>query len=169
MNDPYDILDCALQSRYLTLADLPKASVWHHLPAQLRSALASALDEGEPLGTVLRLVWQVRARHLDKPSADRAGEQTRATAELRLGLLHLRYREGRIGADELLTRAFHVADSYVCSVDGRPFLQLRRELQAGRLSGSAAARVADVFAPYTELAAQCVERWGLGIRCRGSH
>jgi len=164
VNDPYEILDCALRSRYLALADLPSAPVWHRLPAELRSALADALAAGKSLRDIVPLVWQVRMRLLGKPAADRTGERTRATVELRLGLMYLGYREGRMGAADLLTRAFHVADSYVCGMDGRPFLQLRRELEAGGVDGPAGARVAELFAPYTVLAAECVERWGLRVR-----
>lgn len=164
MDNPYDILDCALRSRYLAPADLPKAPLWHRLPAELRSTLTDALAVGGTLKVVLPLVWQVRARLLGRPVEDRAGERTRAAARLRLGLLHLRYREGRSGADELLTRAFHVADSYVCGVDARPFLQLHRELKATEASGSTEARVAELFAPYTAFAEECVEHWGLALR-----
>ncbi len=164
MYDPYDILDCALRSRYLTPGDLPSAPIWDRLPAELRSALAEALAAGKSLRAVVSLVWQVRARLLGKPPADPTGERTRSVVGLRLGLLYLGYREGRMGAAELLTRAFHVADSYVCGVNGRPFLQLRRELETGGVDGPAYARVAELFAPYTALAADCVGRWGLRVR-----
>jgi hypothetical protein len=166
VNDPYEVLDCALRSRYLALEDLPSAPVWDRLPAELRSALADALAAGQSLWAVVPLVWQVRARLLGKPLADRTGERTRLMVELRLGLMYLGYREGWMRAGELLTRALHVADSYVCSIDGRPFLQLRHELEAGGVDVPADARVTELFAPYTMLAEEYVEYWGLRVRRR---
>ncbi len=160
MDDPYDVLDCALRSRYLAPVDLPRTAFWRRLPAELRSALAEALADDASLKAVVPLVWQVRARLLGKPATDY--ERTRATARLRLGLLYLAYREGRMGADELLSRAFQVADSYVCGVDARPFARLRGELQAGGSGESAAPHIAALFAPYGESAAECVGRWELG-------
>jgi hypothetical protein len=154
--DQFDALDCALQSRYLELDALPAALIWGHLPGELRAVLADALAVGEPLGTVRRLVWQIRAQLLGKP--DSSDARTKETAGLQLGLLHLRHREGRLEAGELLTRAFHVADSYVCGIDPRPFLRLRGEMAAGEPDGG---RVAALFTPYTAPAEQCVQQWGL--------
>jgi hypothetical protein len=150
--DTFDVLDCALRTRFLEVDDLPATPIWSRLPAEL----AVLLLADEPLGGLLRLVWQVREQLLGKP--DRGDARTRATATLQLGLLFLRHQEGRLEADELLTRAFHVADSYVCGVDPRPFLRLRRELEAG---SSDRGRVAALFAPHTALAEQCVQQWGL--------
>ena len=165
MDDPYDVLDCALRSRYLAPADLPRTPFWLRLPAELRSALAEVLAGDASPKVVVPLVWQVRARLLGKPTTDY--ERTRATTRLRLGLLYLAYREGRIGADELLSRAFHVADSYVCDVDARPFAQVRRELEGGASGELAEPRLAALFAPYADLAVECVGRWGLGPPLKG--
>jgi hypothetical protein len=154
--DQFDVLDSALRSRYLELDALPAAPVWGHLPGELRAALADALAAGEQLGAALRLVWQIRAQLLGKP--DSSDTRTQETAALLLGLLYLRHRERRLEAGELLTRAFHVADSFVCGVDPRPFLRLRRELEAGVPDGG---RVAALFAPYTAPAEQCAQQWGL--------
>ncbi len=163
MDDPYGTLDCALRSRYQAPADLPSAPLWNHLPAELQSALAEALTGGASVRTVVPLIWQVRTRVIGPPPADGTGKRTRVTARLQLGLLYLGYREGRMGANELLRRAVQVADSYVCGVDVRPFAQLRRELEAGASHESAASRVAALFAPYAALAAECVEHWGLRV------
>jgi hypothetical protein len=154
--DTFDVLDCALRSGYLELAALTAAPIWGRLPSELRTALADALAAGEPLGTVRRLVWQVRARLLGKPDSSEALNE--AYVALRLGLLALRHREGGLETDELLIRGFHIADSYVCGVDPRPFLRLRRALAAGEPDGG---RVAVLFEPYTAPAEQCVQQWGL--------
>ncbi len=158
MDDPYDVLDCVLRSRYLAPADLPHTPFWHRLPIELQSALTDALASDASLKVVVPLVWKVRARLLGKPTGDY--ERTRATVRLRLGLLYLGYRKGRIAADELLSSAFHVADSYVCGVDAKPFVWLRHELQASGLGESAAPQIAALFAPYEALAAECVGHWG---------
>jgi hypothetical protein len=164
VDDPYDILDCALRSRYLAPEDSPKATVWHNLPAELRSALADALASGADLRRVVPLIWQVRTRLHGPPSRQEADGRTQATVRLRLGLLYLCYREGRIGAEELLSRAFQVADSYVCDVDARPFARLCRELRGGTSVESVAPRVAALFSLYLAPAVGCVESWGLRLQ-----
>jgi hypothetical protein len=73
-------------------------------------------------------------------------------------LLYLLHREGKLGASELLTKAFHIADSYVCGVEPRPFLRLRREFET---NGPNEASLATLFAPYTAFAEQCLQQWGL--------
>jgi hypothetical protein len=169
MDDPFDVLDAALRSRYLAPADLPSVSFWHRLPTELRSVFSDALARGASLKTIVPLVWQVRARLLGKPAADY--ERTQFTVELRLGLLHLIYCEGRIGADELLSSASRVADSYIwsesdredCCAAARPFQRLRSELATEGQAGAAMDRIAVLFAPYTAIAKECIERWGLVV------
>jgi hypothetical protein len=158
MDDPFAVLDCALRSRYVAPEALPALPVWERLPSELRTGLTHALAAGQSLAEVVPLVWRVRAELHGKPEPDESGERTRATAALRLGLLYLAHREGRLGQAELLTHAFHVADSYVCGVDPRPFLRLRTELAAGRPDGG---RLTALFAPYAGPAERCVARWGL--------
>ena len=152
--DTFDVLDCALRTHFLEVEDLPATPIWNRLPAEL--AAAALLFSDEPLGDLLRFVWQVREELLGKP--DSSDARTQATATLQLGLLFLRHQEGRLEVGELLTRAFHAADSYVCGVDPRPFLRLRRELEAGSPDSG---RVAALFAPHAALAEQCVQQWGL--------
>jgi hypothetical protein len=53
------------------------------------------------------------------------------------------------------------ADRHDCCAAGRPFVRLRRELREGNQIGSAEDRIAELFAPYTALATEYVERWGL--------
>jgi len=142
----------------MALADLPRAPFWRLLPDQLQAELANTLAAGEPRGTAIRLLWSVRERLLGKPSTDY--ERTRARCRLRLGLMYLTYRERRMEAYELLSRAFHVADSYVCGLDGRPFLRLRRELE-GAEAAAAHDSLSELFAPYVAEAEECVARWGL--------
>jgi hypothetical protein len=151
--DIFDVLDCALRTRFLAVEDLPTAPIWRCLPVELSAALALT---DEPPGDALRLIWQVRERLLGKPECSE--ERTRATAALRLGLLALMHRDGRLEVGELLTQAFHVADSYVCGVDPRPFLHLRGELASGNPDGG---RLAELFAPYAAAAEQHVQQWGL--------
>lgn len=151
--DIFDILDCALRTHFLEVVDVPSAPIWARLPAELSAALALT---DESLGGVLRLVWQIREQLLGKPDSSEARALERVS--LQLGLLSLRHREGRLEVGELLTRAFHITDSYVCGVAPQPFLHLRRALAAGEPDGG---RVALLFAPYTESAEQCVQQCGL--------
>lgn len=157
MDDVFEVLDCVLRSRYRAPEVLPTLPIWERLPTELQSAFATALERCEPLGTIVRLVWQVREELHGKREADRSGEWTRAYAPLRLGLLYLAHQEGRLDTDKLLAHAFHVADSYVCNIDPRPFSLLLRE----PASSSLATSVAGLFAHYAQVAQQCVERWGL--------
>jgi hypothetical protein len=154
--DVFDVLDCALRSGYLAPEALPTTQLWSRLPEELRSSLADAFVTRKRLDTAL--VWQVRRALLGKPASDESGERTRTTAALLLGLLYLMYRDGRLEAAELLTRAGRVADSYVCDVAPRPFFRLRAELATG---GSDEGRVAALFSPYLERAEQCIRQWGL--------
>jgi hypothetical protein len=154
--DQFDALDGALRSRYLRLDALPSAPIWERLPSELRTALAGALAANEPLGTVLRLLWQIRAQLLGKPESSKARGEERAT--LLLGLFALRHYESRLDTRELLSRAFHVADSYVCEIDARPFLRLRSALDAGEPERG---RIAALFEPYVAFAEQSIQHWGL--------
>lgn len=158
MHDLLHVLDCALRSRYVVPGALPGLPVWERLPSELRAGLTHAVATGQPLREVVRLVMRVRAELHGKPVPDESGDLTLGTAALRLGLLYLAYREGWLGPTELLTQAFHVADSYECGVDPRPFLRLRAELAAGRPDGG---RVAELFAPYIGPTERCVAGWGL--------
>ena len=160
MDDQFRILDCALQSGYTAPAASPTLPIWKHLPEQLCAAVTGATAVGATLKEISKVVWRVRAELHGKPESDTTGEMTRAYARLRLGLHYLAYRERRLGVVELLTQGWFVADSYYCEVDPRPFLRLRAELEAGKPVED---RVAALFAPYVEQAAQCVERWGLQV------
>ncbi len=128
--------------------------------------MSDAIAAGEPLRTVVPLVWQIREQLFGKTeSSDTRTDETQTsdteteeTVALLLGLHHLRYLEGRSNANELLTHAFHIADSYVCKVDSRPFLRLRRDLEAGNSDGN---RLAALFVPYTSIAERFVQQWGL--------
>jgi hypothetical protein len=162
VNDPYDVLDCALRSQYLTLGDLQRALVWHRLPLELRSALAEAIAAGASRGTVLRLLWQVRMQQFVK-TPDSTVERSQSKVKLLLGLLHLRYREGRLAADELLSLAFHYADSYICGLNARPSLRLRDELLSTEAKASEASLIAKLFEEYTPFAEGYVKEWGFGM------
>jgi hypothetical protein len=80
MDDPFDVLDCALRSRYVAPEALPALPVWERLPSELRAGLTHALAAGQPLGKVVPLVWRVRAELHGKPEPDESGERTRGTA-----------------------------------------------------------------------------------------
>ena len=155
MDDLFIILDCALRSRYLASKSLPDLPVWKKLPDELRTALEDALATEKPCRLV---IWQVRVELPGKPERDYTGERNEAMVALQLGLLYLKYREGRLDFVELLSHAFHVADSWICNVEARPFLRLRADLVAGQPDDG---RLEELFAPYTGLAEVCVARWGL--------
>jgi hypothetical protein len=157
VNDIFQVLGCALRSRYCAPEVLPTLPIWTRFPSELRSALAMAIERCEPLRSIERLVWQVSAELHGKPEEAGTSEWSRASASLILGLLYLAYQEGRIDTTELLTRAFHYTDSHVCNIDPRPFIRLRNELALSSVSTA----VAELFAPYAQVAQQCVEHWGL--------
>lgn len=156
--DLFLALICALRSGYAAVADLPGLPAWGRLPATLRGPLGEAVAAGATLREVSPLIGRARVEHLGPPAPDDTGERTREIVALLLGLLALAHREGRLGPAELLTRAWRVADSYVCDLDSWPFVRLGRALAAGEPDGG---RVAALFAEYIGPAEAAVERWGL--------
>lgn len=158
MLDVYTVLDVALRSGYLTTPDLPAVALWGRLPGELRSAVVVALASGGGLETVLPAIWEVRAsRHGKPPVWD--DEAMTGLVRLKLGMAYLAYRKGSFGADELLKRAFHAADSYDWDPpQQRDFLDRRREVKD---DGPDDITLAILFEPYLDAATRYVEEWGL--------
>lgn len=156
MDELHHVLICGLRCGYLSRKSLPHTAIWGRLPEELRSALAEALARDEPIHSALTR-WRRQVGF--QPTRDDTGQRTQYAVDLQLGLLYLRYRDGRIGARELLTQAFHIADSYACHQDGRTFLELRRSAETG---GEVESRITELFGPYQPVAEVAVEQWGLG-------
>jgi len=156
MLDVYTALDVALRSQYLTTFTLPAAPIWGQMTAELRSAFVVALASGGRK-TALAAMWSIRELRHGKPYWG-DGRDT-FHVRLKLGMLYLAHLKGNFGADELLSHAFHTADSYVWDKpQQRDFLDRRREVNR---VGPDAGNLAALFAPYLDAATQCVEEWGL--------
>ena len=169
IDDPFEILSAVVRSRYLAMADLPKVPFWNRLPVELQNALNDAIAAKAGLNEVAKTTLKLRVTMFGDPLS-RSDDTQNEFVFLMLGLIYLSYREGRIGWDELLARAFHIGDSYLVRVGefyerhgGAPFAKLRHELSDRDFIDTDEARIDSLFEPYRAIAKKHVELWGLKI------
>lgn len=157
MNDVFEAIDVALRSRYLLLENLNKVPLWNLLPSELKTELTTLLENGPTLKTVIPTIWKVRAALLGKPV--RLGDSQEFVLKM-LGFLYLAFQKGNLSSSELLCRASHIIDSYVCEIDIVPFNKCRKT--HGLIPpDDFTANLNYLFEPYIPAASECIIKWGL--------
>lgn len=155
MLDFFSVLDAAITSGYRTVSDLRRTMAWDRIPVAMQQALLGNLGSGVDAVKVKEIIWgYVRDSELVAENSDERLSHT--IAMLHLGFLYLAYEEGRIGIRDLLTRAFRIADSYVCEIDASTFLEYRRRLTTEEVSES---EVALLFGPFCHFAREHLNYW----------
>ena len=157
MNDVFEAIDVALRSRYLLLEDLKKVPLWNILPNELQTELTTLLDNGTSLRSVIPTIWRVRGAIFGKPVSQDSSQEF---VSMMLGFLYLAFQKGNLSSSELLCRASHIIDSYVCEIDIVPFNKCRKT--HGLIPpDDFTANLNYLFEPYIPAASECIIKWGL--------
>lgn len=148
-DDPFEILDCALRSRYLSLTDIPNVPFWNKLPGPLQNQIRLALSQGHDLVAIRRMIGKVRKDLLGENTNDLNCNRNKIYAPLVIGLMYHSYLDGKMTVSELLESSFHKADSYTdCGIAGPPFLWLQDDFAATGETLENQNKLAMLFKPF---------------------
>lgn len=159
-DDPFQILDCAIRSRYLAVPDVPFVPFWNKLPESLQIQLKIALSQDSDMGKILRLIWKVRKELFGEIQNDVADRRNKIFVPLVIGLMYQTYLEGRMTVSELLSLSFHKADSYTnCGVDPCPFLWLRDDFDATGATLENQKELDLLFQPFINASSEYIQQF----------